>query len=79
MLHLNITIPEDLKEELDKEVKRERTQRSTLIQKAVRAYLEIQKRRSLQELMKEGYLAEANADRAVSREWETTLEDRWDG
>ena len=35
MLHLNITFPEDLKEELDKEAKREHTQRSTLIQKAV--------------------------------------------
>ena len=78
MLHLNITFPEDLKEELDKEAKREHTQRSTLIQKAVRTYLEIKKRRSLEERMKEGYIAEAEADRALGREWESTLADGLD-
>ncbi len=78
MLHLNITFPEDLKEALDKEAKREHTQRSTLIQKAVRTYLEIKKRKSLQELMKEGYITEAAASRALCKEWESTLADGLD-
>ncbi len=47
MLHLNITFPEDLKEALDQEVKREHTQRSTLIQKAVWVYLETKKQKDL--------------------------------
>ncbi len=78
MLHLNITFPEDLKEELDKEAKREHTQRSTLIQKAVRTYLEVKKRKSLQERMKEGYIEQAAESRAICKEWESTLADGLD-
>ncbi len=55
MVYLNITIPEDLKEELDKEVAQQHTKRSTLIQKAVRTYLELKKRQKDSELLKEGY------------------------
>ena len=78
MLHLNITVPEDLKEALDKEVRKEHTQRSTLIQKAVRTYLELKKRKVLQEEMKEGYISERSIDRAINKEWELTLADGLD-
>ena len=55
MEHLNITFPEDLKEALDREAKRERTKRSTLIQKAVVVYLKLKRRKTTEDLLKEGY------------------------
>ena len=54
-VHLSITFPEDLKRVLDKEARQEHTQRSTLIQKAVRVYLELKRRNALKELLREGY------------------------
>ena len=57
MTHINITFPEDLKVRLDREALREKTGRSTLIQKAVRIYLELKARKSTQELLREGYEA----------------------
>lgn len=55
MEHLSITFPEDLRRALDLEAKRERTKRSTLIQKAVRVYLRLKRRNALVCLLKEGY------------------------
>ena len=55
MEHLNITFPLELKERLDKETIRERTKRSTLIQKAVRIYLAIKERNAKDALLREGY------------------------
>ena len=78
MLHLNITFPTDLKEDLDREVRREHTQRSTLIQRAVRMYLDLKKRKAVHELMREGYLAQAASDRAMNKEWDVTLADGLD-
>lgn len=54
--HINITIPVSLKTRIDEESKRERIGRSTLIQKAVRFYLEIMKKKRLESLLSEGYL-----------------------
>ena len=55
MEHLSITFPEDLRQALDLEAKRERTKRSTLIQKAVRVYLRLKRRNAIVHLLKEGY------------------------
>jgi len=55
MHYLSITIPEQLKTALDQEAKREHIGRSTLIQKAVRIYLELKKRQGTQNLLREGY------------------------
>ena len=55
MVYLNITFPEDLKKELDLEVRQERTKRSTLIQKAVRTYLKLKHQKAVDALLKEGY------------------------
>lgn len=55
MTYLSITFPEDLKDALDKEAKRQHTKRSTLIQKAVRVYLELKKRQETQNLLRDGY------------------------
>ena len=55
MEHLSITFPETLRVSLDREAKREHTKRSTLIQKAVRIYIDLKHRQQLSELLKEGY------------------------
>jgi metal-responsive CopG/Arc/MetJ family transcriptional regulator len=65
MVHLNITFPEELKIKLDQEVKRNRTKRSTLIQHAVRFYLELKHKKSQEMLLKEGYLAMGNETKVL--------------
>ena len=53
--HINITIPPELRQAVDQQAKREKTKRSSLIQKAVRVYLGLAKNRELRALMQEGY------------------------
>ena len=53
--HINITIPPDLREAVDRQAKQEHTKRSSLIQKAVRIYLGLSKRNTLRTLLEEGY------------------------
>lgn len=69
--HLNITLPVTLKEALDQEVRREHTKRSTLIQKAVALYLRVAERKSLRQLLREGYVEMATETRAVMQAFET--------
>lgn len=57
MEYLNITFPLELKERLDKEAIKEKTKRSTLIQKAVRVYLALKDRKEKEILLREGYEA----------------------
>ena len=57
MEHLNITFPSELRERLDKEAVREKTKRSTLIQKAVWIYLALKERKAKQVVLREGYEA----------------------
>ena len=68
--HLNITLPIELKEALDQKVRREHTKRSTLIQKAVTLYLRVAEKKTLRELLKEGYIEMAAEVRGVSRAFE---------
>ncbi len=65
MIHLNITFPAELKERLDKEAYREKTGRSTLIQKAVRVYLTIKDRKTKEILLREGYEAMASESKKI--------------
>jgi len=65
--HLNITMPIRLKEAVDREARRERTKRSTLIQHAVRLYLRVSQQQMLRELLREGYVEMAAETRAVTR------------
>ena len=51
--------PDDLKKMLDSQAKQEKTKRSTLIQKAVRIYLQLRKRQQVKDLLAEGYQAMA--------------------
>ena len=71
MEYLNITFPEDLKQALDREAKRERTKRSTLIQKAVKVYLELKRRKKMVTLLKEGYQEMAGESQKVMRDFES--------
>ena len=68
--HLNITLPSPMKKALDREAKREHTKRSTLIQKAVSLYLRVAEKKSLHELLKEGYLEMASEAQDVTRAFE---------
>ena len=79
MEYLSITFPESLRAALDREAKKEHTKRSTLIQKAVRVYLDMKKRKQLNELLKQGYTETAKLDREISKEWESALSDGLDG
>ena len=55
MQHLSITFPESLRIALDREARVEHTKRSTLIQKAVKIYLDLKHRRKTRQLLMEGY------------------------
>ena len=57
MEYLNITFPSELKEQLDREVVKEKSRRSTLIQKAVRVYLALKNQKDREILLREGYTA----------------------
>jgi len=69
MVHLNITFPEDLKRKLDDEIKREKTKRSTFIQRAVRFYLGVKNKKEKNALLKEGYLAMADESLLIMDEF----------
>lgn len=68
--HINITIPPELREAVDREAKRKRTKRSTLIQKAVRVYLGMSRRKALRTLLAEGYAELAGEAKRLEREFE---------
>ena len=67
--HINITIPTELREAVDQEARRERTKRSTLIQKAVRVYLGLSRRQAFRRLLEEGYAELADESRRVMRDF----------
>ena len=69
MHHINITFPDDLKVQLDVQVKQEGTRRSTLIQKAVRVYLHLKKQKSLTQLLQEGYIEMTDTMSSVAKEF----------
>ena len=69
MEYLSITFPKDLKKELDQEAKRENIKRSTLIQKAVRVYLQLKKQKGIQNLLCEGYQEMYGVSKEISEEF----------
>lgn len=77
MEHLNITFPEKLKKELDREAKSERTGRSTLIQRAVKVYLELKRRKALKNLLQEGYQEISVAGNDIMRDFERLDRESW--
>lgn len=77
MVYLNITFPEDLKRELDLEVKQERTKRSTLIQKAVRTYLKLKHQKAVDALLREGYQEMAAESENIMKDFEKIDRESW--
>ena len=77
MEHLSITFPESLRIELDREAKKEHTKRSTLIQKAVRVYLELIKRREIADLLKRGYQEMAGESLQIMKEFSAIDKETW--
>ena len=67
--HINITIPPDLREAVDHQAQRERTSRSTLIQKAVRVYLGLSRNQALRALLEEGYAELSAESKQLEREF----------
>ena len=68
--HINITIPADLREELDRRAHQERTKRSSLIQKAVKVYLGLSRRKALRALLTQGYAELGEEAARLEREFE---------
>jgi metal-responsive CopG/Arc/MetJ family transcriptional regulator len=69
MVHLNITFPEDLKRKLDHEAKREKTKRSTFIQRAVRFYLGVKSQKEKNALIKEECLLYADESKQIMEDF----------
>lgn len=70
MEHLNITFPEKLKRALDRQAKSEGAARSALIQKAVKIYLELKKRKAMKDLLREGYQEMGETSAQLMRDFE---------
>ena len=70
MEYLSITFPADLRQALDKEAKREHIKRSTLIQKAVRVYLQLKKQQGVKNLLCEGYQEMYGAAGQITKDFE---------
>ncbi len=77
MEHINITFPEKLKRELDRQAKSEGAGRSTLIQKAVKIYLELKRRRAMKDLLREGYQEMSEVSGQLMRDFERADRDSW--
>ena len=67
--HLNITMPPELRQEVDRQARREQTKRSSLIQKAVRVYLGLSRRKELRALLEEGYREVGTEAKQLEREF----------
>lgn len=68
--HINITIPPELREAVDREAEHRGTKRSTLIQKAVRIYLGLSHRKAFRTLLEEGYAELSGEAKRLEREFE---------
>lgn len=77
MEHLSITFPTDLRMALDEEAKRERTKRSTLIQKAVKVYLRLKRQNALADLLRKGYEEMAGESERIMREFKEMDRESW--
>lgn len=67
--HINITMPPALRQAVDAQARRERTKRSTLIQRAVKVYLGLSRRKALRTLLTEGYAELAGEATRLEREF----------
>jgi metal-responsive CopG/Arc/MetJ family transcriptional regulator len=64
-----ITLPVSLLSQIDEAATKRRTSRSRLIRDAVESYLEEGRKSELRELLKEGYLVNAERDKRIAEEF----------
>ena len=69
MRRIIVTMPPDLVQQVEEMASRLDFNRSQFIRRAVEAFLEEQRRRELRELLKEGYLANAERDLRIAEEF----------
>ena len=69
MRRIMVTMPPDLLQQAEEMAAKLNFNRSQLIRQAVTAFLEEQRRRELRELLKEGYLVNAERDRRIAEEF----------
>ena len=68
--HINITIQTELREAVDRQARHEHTKRSSLIQKAVKVYLGLARRKALRALLAEAYAELGGEAERLEREFE---------
>ena len=69
MRRIIVTVPPDLLQQVEEMATRFSLNRSQFIRQALETFLEEQHRCELRELLKEGYLANAERDRCVAEEF----------
>lgn len=69
MRRIIVTMPPDLVQQVEEMAEKLDFNRSQFIRRAVEAFLEEQRRRELRELLKEGYLANAERDVCIAEEF----------
>ncbi len=69
MRRIIVTMPPDLLEQVEETAEKLNFNRSQFIRRAVETFLEEQHRRELRELLKEGYLANAERDLHLAEEF----------
>ncbi len=72
MKRLNITIPDEVAEEL-----KDKPNKSRYIAQAVKEKLSREKQKRLEEAMAEGYRAAAKEDSEVQSDWQEAELDKW--
>ena len=72
MIRLNITMPEDLVEEL-----RKVENKSQFISQALREKISKLKKNKIEKLLIEGYSQSARKDKKIIKDWDNTLTDGW--
>ena len=69
MRRIIVTMPPDLLQQVEEMAQKLDFNRSQFIRRAVEAFLEEQRRRELRELLKEGYLVNAERDLCIAEEF----------
>jgi len=69
MRRIIVTMPPDLLQQVEEMAQKLDFNRSQFIRRAVEAFLEEQRRRELRELLKEGYLVNAERDLGIAEEF----------
>ena len=69
MRRIIVTMPPDLLQQVEEMAAKLNFNRSQFIRRAVEEFLEEQRRRELRELLKEGYLANAERDLRIAEEF----------